>query len=327
LSDVALGSPLVRVPDEDEWNVIMPHAARFRRTHLVADFGGSDESDNAVAKLIAVTIHLDGELLSYRDPSLAEMKDGAMLEFLPRSIEGFSSELKFRYESGLPFVTGSMSAHESCAIAAHNARKEKLIQEYKSKQAERFEKEAGMTCGRTLEIGRDNAGRSYWKFNSDPDALFVCVDAENVADDTAHGTWYHYQHPEIIASVISILGKDQISKELQRVYPVSAQLLQDYSWPELLLKRIYPNAFSSDSSTTSSNSTKALKLKVEGGYEVCLMSFGSEEHSLMILHLLLLRFSFVIVALSRRGECTSGIRILPFVLGRDSISSFKEKYH
>lgn len=267
LTDVALGSPLVRVPDEDEWNVIMPHAARFRRTHLVADFGGHAQSDGT-ENLVSVTIHLDGELLSCREPSLAEMKDGGMIEFLPRSDEGFSNELKFRYESGLPFVTGSMSAHESCAIAAHNARKEQVVQEYKTKQTERFEKEAGMTCGRTLEIGRDSAGRSYWKFNSDPEALFVCVDTDNVADDTVHGTWYHYQHPEIIASVISILGKDPVSKELQRVYPGSTQLIQDYSWPELLLKRMYSNAFSGfDSNTTVPNSTKVLKLKVEGGYE------------------------------------------------------------
>ena len=273
LTDVALGSPLFRVPDEDEWNVVMPHAARFRRTHLVADFGGNENSDDA-ENLVAVTIHLDGELLSYREPNLAEMKDGGMLEFMPRSTEGFRNELKFRYESGLPFVTGSMSAHENCAIAAHNARKEQVVQEYKAKQAERFEKEAGMSCGRTLEIGRDSAGRSYWKFNADPEALFVCVDAENVLDDRDHGTWYHYQHPEIIASVIAILGKDPVSKELQRVYPGSAQLLLDYSWPELLMKRMYPNALSGlDSSTATTNSVKILKLKVEGGYEVSMPQF------------------------------------------------------
>ena len=170
----------------------MPHAARLRRTHLVADLCGNSDPANT-EKLVAVTMYLDGELISYHEPGLAEMKDGGILEFLPRSTEGFRNELKFRYESGLPFVTGSMSAHESCAIAAHNARKEQVVQEYKTKQAERFEKEAGMSCGRTLEIGRDSAGRSYWKFDSDPDSLFVCVDAENVADDRNHGTWYHYQ--------------------------------------------------------------------------------------------------------------------------------------
>ena len=269
LTDVALGSPLVRVPDEVEWKAMLPHAARFRRTHLIAGIGGDADSDST-EKLIAVTIHLDGELLSFPEPCLAEIKDGGILEFLPRSNEGFTNELKFRYESGLPFVTGSMSAHETCAIAAHNARKEQVVQEYKTKQAERFEKEAGMSCGRTLEIGRDSAGRSYWKFNSDPDSLFVCVDAENIQDHKDNGTWYHYQHPESIASVIANLGKDPVSKELQRVYPSSTQLLVDYTWPELLLKRMYPNALSGiDSATAASNSAKSLKLKVEGGYEVC----------------------------------------------------------
>ena len=269
LTDVSLGTPLVRVPDEEEWNIIMPHAARCRRTHLVADLSGETDPDRT-EKLVAVTIHLDGELLSYAEPCLTEMKDGGILEFLPKSTEGFRNELKFRYESGLPFVTGSMSAHESCAIAAHNARKEQVVQEYKTKQAEQFEKEAGMSCGRTLEIGRDSAGRSYWKFNSDPDSLFVCVDTEKVVDDSIYGTWYHYQHPEIISSVIAILGKDPVTKELERVYPASAKLIQDSAWPELLLKRMYPNALSGlDSSATSSNSAKVSKLKVEGGYEVC----------------------------------------------------------
>jgi hypothetical protein len=31
-------STLVRVPDEHEWNVMTPHEARSRRTHLVAKF-------------------------------------------------------------------------------------------------------------------------------------------------------------------------------------------------------------------------------------------------------------------------------------------------
>jgi Bromodomain len=273
LTDVALGCPLVRVPDEDEWNVMMPHVARSRRTHLVANIlAGTlldDSYEPCLENLVAVTIRLDGELFSSPEAYLVEVKDGGMLELTPRSPQGFQSELKFRYDSGLPFITGSISAHESCAIAAHNARKEQTVQQYKANYADRVEKQAGMTCGRTLELGRDNSGRSFWKFNSDPSALFVCVEAQETVDDTDRGAWYYYQYPEIIASVIVTLGKDPITKELQRSYPEALQLIRDGSWSQLLLKRMYPNALSAyDSSDTASKSTKALTLKVEGGYEV-----------------------------------------------------------
>ena len=272
LTDVALGSPLVRVPDEDEWNALLPHTARSRRTHLIADIGapavGDDSDILGPEKLVAVTIRLDGDLFSLPKSCLVEIKDGGMLEFPPRSPQGFQSELRFRYESRLPFVTGSLSAHECCAVAAHNSRKEKTVQRFKTNHADRLEKQAGMSCGRTLELGRDAVGRSYWKFDSDPEALFVCVDTESASDSTDLGTWYHYQYPDIIASVIVSLGKDPLTKELQRAYPEALRMIREGLWCDFLFKRLYPNALSG-SSSSSQRSTKAVAMKVVGGYEVC----------------------------------------------------------
>jgi Bromodomain len=274
LTDVALGSPLVRVPDEEEWDTVIPHAARSRRTHLVAEIAADAPFGTASSrseKLVAVTIRLDGELFSCREACLREIKDGGMLELTPRSELGFQNDLKFRYESGLPFVTGSLSAHESCAVAAHNARKENTLQKYKANQAELVEKEAGMSCGRTLEIGRDGAGRSFWKFDSDPNALFVCVEAPNGGPGLEAGTWHHYQHPESIASVIISLGKAPIAKELHRSYPVAHRMMRDGSWSQLILKRMFPNAISGGELSESDKGSKSVKgsaLQVEGGFEV-----------------------------------------------------------
>ena len=102
-----------------------------------------------------------------------QVTDGDMLEFLPRNSEGFQDELLFRYKSNLPFVSGSLSAHECCAVAAHNARKVMVVEKYKERQEINAEREAGVRCGRTLQIGNDASGRSYWNFNFDPDCLFV----------------------------------------------------------------------------------------------------------------------------------------------------------
>lgn len=246
LADISLGAPLVRVPNQEEWDAVVPHAVRSRRTHLVAEILSdvSSASSSSTRKLVALTVRLDGDLFSYYESGIAEIRDGGMLELTPTSELGFQSELNFRYESGLPFVTGSLSAHESCAVAAHNARKEVTVQKYKANQADLVEKEAGMSCGRTLEIGSDRVGRSFWKFDSDPDALFVCIEAAVVGQEVESGTWLHYQHPESISSVIISLGRDPIAKELQRAYPVAHRLILEGSWSERIFKRIYPNALS-----------------------------------------------------------------------------------
>lgn len=269
LTDVALGSPLVRVPDADEWDVLIPHTSRLRRTHLVAEMPSASTSLGDT-KLVSLTIQVDGELFSMPDRDFSHVsKDGAMLEFIPRSELGFQHELMFRYESGLPFVTGSLSAHEGCAIAAHNARKDEKVQKYKARQADQIEHDAGMTCGRTLELGRDSAGRSFWKFDSDPDSLFVCIQGVENATEPA---WHHYEHPESVASVIVSLGKDPIVKELKRCYPAAYQMIKDGTWSDNILKRRYPKVAelisSSETTKTDEEPADEPAVQVEGGFEV-----------------------------------------------------------
>jgi hypothetical protein len=270
LTDVALGSPLVRVPNEEEWDELIPHAARSRRTHLIA------EMENAASDkkgLVAVTIRVDGELLSVPETEFGEVQDGGMLEFAPRSEVGFQAELQFRHETGLPFVMGSLSAHECCAIAVHNTRKDHMVQKYKERQAELIEKEAGMTCGRTLEIGRDNARRSYWKFHSDPEALFVCSETTGGGDSAESSTWYRFADAESISSVIVSLGKEEIVKDLRRSYPAAQRMIRDRTWVSGLLKRRFPRVaqimegqdLSDDAEVTGAE--KEID-QVDGGFEV-----------------------------------------------------------
>jgi len=271
LTDVALGSPLVRVPDEREWDDLIPHTSRIRRTHLVAEVPSDSTSLPGSSKLVSVTIQISGDLFSMPDDDFQISKDGAMLEFTPRSELGFQNELKFRYESGLPFVTGSLSAHEGCAVAAHNARKDAKVQNYKTRQAELIEKDAGMTCGRTLEIGRDAAGRSFWKFASDPDSLFVCTPG---AENSSEPAWHYYEHPESVASVIVSLKKDPVVEDLKRCFPVAHQMINDGSWSDRLLKRRFPKVAkliaSTNGATVDEGTEEAAEpsVDVEGGFEV-----------------------------------------------------------
>lgn len=240
LSDTALGTNLVRVPDDKEWDELINHASRSRRTQLVADLhaaqdqstGNTSSRDN---KLMKLSIRIGDELVSDEqdESQFDQIPVGGMLEFLPRNPDGFQEELKFRYESGLPFVTGSLTGHECCAVAAHNARKVNVVQKFKERQAELVELEEGNTCGRTLEIGKDAAGRSYWTFNSDPNSLFVCLNGTTEGDEK----WHKYADPETIASVLMCLGKDPIVQDLKRVYPKALRLLKNGLWSDLLLKR------------------------------------------------------------------------------------------
>merc|ERR1712078_246796 len=159
-----------------------------------------------------------------------------MLEFLPLNPEGFQEELAFRYESGLPVVSGSMIAHECSAAAAHKARKEKVVENFKEKQAFTAEREAGIRCGRSLELGTDSVGRSYWHFFNDLESLYVC---EPKSDGTV--TWYKYTEPETISSIIVSLGKDSIVQDLKNAFPSSVKLIRNKEWSDLLMKRHFKN--------------------------------------------------------------------------------------
>jgi len=238
LTDTALGSALVRVPSKKEWNEFVAHMSRSRNIFLVADMGpwrsknteGSSGRGPKQKDIVAVSIRIGGELYSDKDPSFFDgVPDGGMMEFVPRNEEGFRNEIKFRSESSLPFITGSLSAHDCCAVAAHNARKEQIVQEFKDRRAALLEKDAGSTCGRTLSLGNDRFGRSYWKLKGDS-SLFVYEDNES-----RH--WRRYMERDVIASVMHFLERDQVVNELVRVFPDSAQLYHNRKWRELLLMR------------------------------------------------------------------------------------------
>lgn len=235
LSDTALGTNLVRVPNETEWNELIPHATRSRQTQLVADTRIQNlQSESQKGTLLKLTIRIGEDLVS-NDPDddyFAKTADGGMLEFLPRNPEGFQNELLFRYEVGLPFISGSMTAHECCAIAAHNARKIKVVEKFKEKEASRAEREAGISCGRTLELGTDGIGRSYWHFNSDLGSLYVCKPVTG-----ERPKWQKFSKPEEISSVIVSLGKDPVAQELLRTFPEADALIRNGRWSQLLLKR------------------------------------------------------------------------------------------
>eukprot|EP00977_Amphora_coffeiformis_P024776 scaffold17151_cov160-Amphora_coffeaeformis.AAC.4 len=233
LSDTALGAPLMRVPNFSEWNELIPHGARGRKTHLVAEILTSDAGEIG-SKLVGLKIRVDGELVSEREEMFDDAGDVGMTDFLPRSEEGFQSELEHRYETGLPFVTGSLSAHECCATAAHKTRKEQMLQKFKDRQAVLIEQEAGITCGRCLEIGTDSQGRSYWKLNGDAKSLFV-------SEPTNGGSkWYRFSGSEGVASVLVALKRDPLYKTLQDYYPDARALVNKGTWTDLLLRRKYP---------------------------------------------------------------------------------------
>jgi len=278
LTDMGLGEPLLRVPNDQEWRERIPHAARSRRFQLVADLFSEEtddennENDKVPPKLAAVTIRIDGDIFSVRDSDLGDVADGGMTEFLARSDEGFQSDLQFYYDSQLPFTTGSLSAHESCAVAAHNARRDLMVQHYKDRQAELIENEAGRQCGRTLEIGRDCSGRAYWKFSGDESALFVCEET----DAATPASWQRYADSNSIASVMVALQKDPVVKELQRAYPDATKAMKSGSWADALLKRRFPRVASliRDDDTSSDmdiEETEASTSLVAGGFDVSML--------------------------------------------------------
>mmetsp|Transcript_18552 Transcript_18552/g.27564 ORF Transcript_18552/g.27564 Transcript_18552/m.27564 type:complete len:1268 (-) Transcript_18552:75-3878(-) len=240
LTDVALGAPLIRAPSATEWRELMPHASRGRRVLLMADVGSSlddaeqPRSAQGRAKshpLVSLKVRVGDELYSWKDDDnvLDGRSEGEMTEFLPRNEIGFQAELAFRDEARLPFMTGSVSAHECCAVAAHNARKEQLIIDYEEKRATLAEQDTGVLCGRTLPLGTDSLGRSYWKFKND-NALFV----------QHKSTWYCYYEPAIIAGIVAGLGAGRMATELKRCFPEAARLSERRRWVQALQEQQAP---------------------------------------------------------------------------------------
>ena len=125
--------------------------------------GCSHKKKGDIFKLIKNCII--GELTTMKEDRcmFKNISDWGMIEFLPKNLKGFQHELTFCMKKNLPIITGSSSAHECCAIAAHRARKEKVHQEYRERSI----------CTSKLDFGKPillfpsfrsgQMGRCYWK--------------------------------------------------------------------------------------------------------------------------------------------------------------------
>lgn len=277
LTDAALGLPLVRVPNEEEWSSLIALASRGRRTHLIAevpaiDVVSSPHTKHKEPKLVSLSIRVGEEIISAKETLFTKLDDVGMLQLIPRSEQGFQSDLLFKYNLGLPFVSGSLSAHESCAVAAHNARKEMMIEKYRARRAELVEKEAGMACGRTLQLGQDRMGRTFWKFLSDSESLFVCTDSTGKSAPSDQPVWHRYSYPESIASVLVGLDKDDVVKDLERVFPFAVRMVKERTWTDMLLKKKFPQVSHFLSHGAHSNGDAMdingeRSVEVEGGFD------------------------------------------------------------
>jgi hypothetical protein len=267
-TDVALGAPLCRTPNEKEWREGYPLAVHKRSTYMVAEIKQksihdthavqengikplSEQLQENPPKLVAVRVRVGGELVT----SKAKCLDSAvkpMQQFLPRNPAAYQSELGFRQESNLSFVSGSLSAHEACAIAAHRSRKEVLAAERFAFHRASMTRESALACGKSIPIGTDPFGRSYWVFSAEPSSLFICQDvATPGVASPPKKQWHRFHQPEEIASVMACLGKDPLCEALKEVYPEAARVLKDRSWSTLLYRR---NLLSKDNAIKESNS-------------------------------------------------------------------------
>jgi hypothetical protein len=114
-------------------------------------------------------------------------------------------------------------------------------------------------------------GRSYWRFQSDPDALFVCLENEGHGEPSQSTKWHRFSEPETIASLMVGLGKDEIVKGLKRAFPKAEQVLKSGLWSELLLKRKFPMTKSINSAaSTDGEEVKEEEEDEEVSYVQCL---------------------------------------------------------
>ena len=257
LSDITLGTTLVRVPSEMQWSEMMVHANCSRKLFLTAQIDVEDiakkqnsaenknenEEKKSSKKLLAVSVRLEGQLFSTKiedSEYYDEIPDFGMVQFLPNNPAGFQYELLCHHNDNLPFVTGSSIAHECCAIASHKARKDKMMQDFKDKRSQELEVESGNTCGRTLCYGFDKSGRSYWKFPSDPRSLFILAGTtnNNLSETQSEKVFHRFCEPEAIASIMVCLGKEKVFDELRRAFPEAYSLIPNRKWSDILQKRM-----------------------------------------------------------------------------------------
>lgn len=288
LSDVALGAPLCRTPSENEWRETFPYAVHERSTYIIAEIPSKFSVDTAIdqenelkpppeafvteqaAKFLTVRVRVGGDLVSLKTKSVdnaVKNFDSAMQQFLPRNPIGFQSELRFRHESNLSILSGSLTAHEVCAVAAHRSRKEKLLAERRAFYRANMTREAALACGKSIPIGTDPFGRSYWVFSSEPTSLFVC-EAESKSELTAMAgkQWHRFHKAEEIASVMVCLGKDPLHETLKEVFPQAAKVIKDRSWSTLLFGRcLSEKTKTAHALPLSTNTNTATKEQVDYG--------------------------------------------------------------
>jgi hypothetical protein len=275
LSDIALGAPLCRTPNEKEWREIFPHAVHLRTTYMTAEIPDTCNEniklcpDNSVVergtKALTVRVRVGGELVSSKfksDDNAIKNFDLAMqqvslaiyyvkrsvnhsqgvnfpvtssVQFLPRNPTGFQFELKFRQSLNLSILSGSISAHEVCAIAAHRSLKEKLIAERRAFHRANMSRIAALSVGKTIPIGTDPFGRTYWVFSAEPTSLFVCQVSSNPVAMSTQKQLHRFHKPEEIASVMACLGKHPLCDLLKEAFPEAAKALKNRSWSTFLL--------------------------------------------------------------------------------------------
>ncbi len=192
-----------------------------------------------VSKMVSVTIRVNGELIS--EPVAVDEEDQqverGMLEFLPRNAKGMQDVLKLRAEDDVLFVSGSLSAHECCAVAAHKARKDALVKHHRDLASEFAEKDAAATCGRAAPLGYDKVGRAYFRFQSDPSSLFIADSQES--NQSAEKRWHRFVKEEDIACIIACLGEESPAEELRARYPEAANLVRGHQWKDIIQKRTF----------------------------------------------------------------------------------------
>ena len=117
-------------------------------------------------------------------------------------------------------------------------------------------KEAALLCGKSVPVGTDPFGRTYWVFSADPTSLFICQDVPDPGNaTTTHKQWRRFHKPEEIASVIVCLGKDPLCETLKESFPEATKVIKDRSWSTKLFQRIFPQ---------DKEATKASPLPKEG---------------------------------------------------------------
>ena len=197
------------------------------------------ENTSKISKMVSVTIRVNGELIS--EPVAVDEEDQqierGMLEFLPRNTQGMQDVLKLRAGDDVHFVSGSLSAHECCAVAAHNARKDALVKHHRDLASGYAGKDAAATCGRTAPLGYDKVGRAYFRFQSDLSSLFIADSHESTGGPEKR--WHRFVNVEDIACIIACLGEEAPAEELRARYPEAAKLARNHQWKDIIQKRTF----------------------------------------------------------------------------------------